>query len=45
MQMKAIDVFYPNIHHMYLTMVYILTAIPKNVLDDAALYRPTLCES
>ena len=37
--MKALDVFYPNIHHMYLAIVYILTAIPKSVLDDPALWR------
>ena len=36
------DVFYPNIHHMYFAIVYILTAIPKSVLDDPALWRHDL---
>ncbi len=43
-QMKALDVLYPKKYHMYLAIVYILTAIPKNVLDDPALSRPTRCQ-
>ena len=30
-QMIALDVLYPNIHHMYLVEMYIETIIPKNV--------------
>ena len=40
--MKALDVFYQNIYHMYLAIVYILTAIPKNVLNDPAIWRHDL---
>ena len=29
--MIALDVLYPNIHHMYLVKMYIETVIPKNV--------------
>ena len=38
-QMKALDVFYQNIYHMYLAIVYIYTPIPKNALDDPAIWR------
>ena len=34
-QMKALAVFYQHIHPMYLAIVYIETAIPKNVLVPA----------
>ena len=37
-QTIALHILYPNIHHMYLSMMYIETAIPKNI--PAALCRP-----
>ena len=31
--MIALDVLYPNIHHMYLVEMYISTLIPKNLVE------------
>ena len=39
MQSIALDVLYPNIHHMYLMIMNIATPIPKIVLDDPAVCR------
>ena len=39
-QTIALNILYPNIHHMYLAMMYIETAIPKNIPATLCRHHP-----